>query len=430
MDDKQYQLRRLSKALLFSGALNIMLVAFLFYGFIKETPPTPYCELKPANKQEQQAPLAVEYTNADVVRLFKALSFDQLVTRLTNTQLVENGFTQRDLALAALVSFHHLDLSRALLGHPQPAQQRKIQFGTNTHGETVEVVVYPGFSEQQFQAIIQFAHTERWPMTSHGLYALLRKQGGEYDPSLADAFFLTSEFLSVEILFNRSEVHIDKTELLTVLCQGTWKMLSSFAEQQRVSQDLSPARRQKFLLDYIGHESRAAAYVLIKSDPGFASNKLDDNQVLTVLNLLVVKTPEAEKFALALLMSPRSDGVWQLAASKLFDYAGDLKPEKNIHHAALQKFGPQLTHPLATQLERERNKQRIVKPIISKPIAAIAKERVKPSMPMRTIRSYIVQEGDSLWKIAKKFKIDIDKLKDLNRLDSDFLKPGTSLKIP
>ncbi len=73
-------------------------------------------------------------------------------------------------------------------------------------------------------------------------------------------------------------MHIDKTELLTVLCQGTWKMLSNFAEQQRVSQDLSPARRQKLLLEYIAHESRAAAHVLIKSDAGFATNKLDDNQ--------------------------------------------------------------------------------------------------------------------------------------------------------
>ena len=161
-------------------------------------------------------PLAVEYTNADVVRLLKVLTFEQLITRLTNTQLVENGFTQRDLALASLVTFHHLDLSRALLGHPQPTQQRKIQFGTNTHGEPVEAIVYPGLTEQQFQAIIQFAHTERWPMTSQGLFIRLRKQGGEHDPSLADAFFLTSEFLAVEILFNRAEVHIDKTELLSV----------------------------------------------------------------------------------------------------------------------------------------------------------------------------------------------------------------------
>ncbi len=142
-----------------------------------------------------------------------------------------------------------------------------------------------------------------------------------------------------------------------------------------------------------------------------------------VLESVSIENAEAEKFALALLMSPRSDGVWQAAAGKLFEYSGDPKPEKNIHHAALQKFGPQVAPPLVGQRDRNKQQQRIVKPIVTKQIAVIGKDRPKPAMSIRAPRSYIVQDGDSLWKIAKRFKIDIDKLKDLNKLDSDFLKP-------
>ena len=82
------------------------------YSFIKERPPTPYCEARPATKEEQQAPLASERTNGDVIRYFRKMSLQQLVTKLDNLELVENGYTQRDLALASLVAFYQFDLEQ------------------------------------------------------------------------------------------------------------------------------------------------------------------------------------------------------------------------------------------------------------------------------------------------------------------------------
>ena len=43
------------------------------------------------------------------------------------------------------------------------------------------------------------------------------------------------------------------------------------------------------------------------------------------------------------------------------------------------------------------------------------------------IVGYIVQPGDSLWKIAKKFHTTVDNIMDTNGLTSDLLQPGEKL---
>ncbi|MGB0929937.1 MAG: LysM peptidoglycan-binding domain-containing protein [Chitinophagales bacterium] len=45
-------------------------------------------------------------------------------------------------------------------------------------------------------------------------------------------------------------------------------------------------------------------------------------------------------------------------------------------------------------------------------------------------KSYTVQRGDSLYKIARKFSIGIEALKKINRLSSNFLSIGQTLKVP
>lgn len=167
------KIRRLTLGLVLSGALNVVVLSFLFYWMVKERVPIPYCEHKPADQEEQQAPLADYRTCGEVMRGLKDLSFDQLVARLQQTQLVESGLTQRDLALAALVAFHHFDLKRALTVQPQ--QQRGFVCGQSSRGKPIQVVVYPGLTDKQFQEIVHFAQTERWPITSRGLFILLQK---------------------------------------------------------------------------------------------------------------------------------------------------------------------------------------------------------------------------------------------------------------
>jgi ATP-dependent 26S proteasome regulatory subunit len=45
------------------------------------------------------------------------------------------------------------------------------------------------------------------------------------------------------------------------------------------------------------------------------------------------------------------------------------------------------------------------------------------------IVGYIVQPGDSMWGIAKKFRTTQESVKKVNGLDSDLLKPGQRLLV-
>jgi len=44
-------------------------------------------------------------------------------------------------------------------------------------------------------------------------------------------------------------------------------------------------------------------------------------------------------------------------------------------------------------------------------------------------KTYTVRKGDNIYKIAKRFDIDIDELKDINGLETDLLKPGQKILI-
>jgi LysM repeat protein len=461
-------IRKLTIALIISGALNIALAGLFFYWIIKERPPTPYYELKPAATQEQQGSLATDKNSAELIEEFKQISFESLLNALTNSQHVENGYTQRDIALASLVAFHHFDLERALAHWPLPSQKRTIIYYRHKDGQKIPLNIYPGLTEIHFKEILSFIQTERWPFKNKGLFLMLQKK---QDPSLVDAFCITPEFLSVELLFARGEYAVDKTELLQMLLEGDWNHLSAFAEHQKASQDLSNPHRQRFLLDYIEKNSKTAAHLLLKIEGNSASIRLDDAHVILLLDLLQDKTPEAEQFAINLLTSPRSDAVWQKAAAQLYRYAGEPFPEKYQHHAALKRFITYQKETAAAPQKIDLEKPKMspppltqpTKPKLTAPAAISVRPPLVPTNPKKSViaeskpiphplpnkrplissiphrlpsslkaaeSTYIVQEGDSLWKIAKRYNLDINKLRSYNQLDNDTLKPGKTLRIP
>ena len=62
---------------------------------------------------------------------------------------------------------------------------------------------------------------------------------------------------------------------------------------------------------------------------------------------------------------------------------------------------------------------------------AIALERVKTwggAIP-KSSKEYVIQKGDSLWSLSRQFDISVEKIREINGLESDVLSPGQILRI-
>ncbi len=346
------------------------------------------------------------------LRSYSLLPYQELLLRLENKDLIEEGLTKRDLALACLVAFHHFNLDKALGG--LPLQKRTIPFTNNDGQETIDIPVFPGLADYQFQAILQYAKTEKWPLTSQGLFYELKRSPLPRDPTLLDAFYLSPEYHAVHTLLTKTGIKISREQIVDLICEGEWKTLSDLTQQQRTALDLSPDRRRLFLLD-ISH-SKLAAKILLDNDLDFVSKRLDDGQILTLLDLYPDKSPLLENFAKELLASPRTDAVRKRAAAFLFALAGEPLPEPYDHALALQRFLPELAP----------------KPPAPPPVApqVIPVKAPAPPPPKPKKKFHTIEPGDSLWKIARKYRVSIEEIMRLNHMDTEKLRVGKQLEIP
>lgn len=382
--------RILTTALMFSGALNIGLLAALVFSVFEESRiPVAAAPAKASAGHPQPA-------NQQLLLTMSKLSFPELIAYLTNKDPVEEGYAKRDLALSSLVAFHHFNLERALSF--SLIQRRQISL---TSGQVVEL--YPGLSEEQYEAIIRFAYQEKWPLTSKGLFQLLKKwPKNTRDASLAEAFFVTPEFRALQVLFQKTEAAQENPILLDLICEGPYDLLERFANEQAQALELSVEKRRSLLLSYLGYRSPIAAQLLLQIDFAFAKSRIEDAGIGSLLELLKEKTAESERFCIDLLRSPRSDAVLRAAAERLYAYAGEAIPVPLDFKAAVDRFAPVQT------------------------------DSPKPPVPLKLapLREYVVKEGDSLWKISRLYKVKVEDLIEANAIEKERLFPGMLLRIP
>lgn len=316
-----------------------------------------------------EIPATYERTNGELLRQFRMLPFEALTQKLDEKTLIENGYSVRDLALASLVNFHAFDLERALGRVPE---ERSLVIGKRQNGSYLTVKVFPGLSETDFEKIDVFVRTEKWPQNANGLFSALKKQAPSYDSSLKEAFMMTSEYRWMGKLM-QGGIGVSSDELLQLVLDSDWKTVAEMAQKKESSASL----RQQFLIRLIEKKSKAGALVFLKTDSNYVAYRLDDGHLIMLLGLLDSENPHASLLQKRVLASPRSNAV--LAAAKR--------------------------------------------------LSAGAKPEISLKEPEKASKEYIVQEGDNLWKISRRFNIDIERIKKQNQLQTDTLKPGTSLKL-
>jgi LysM repeat protein len=158
------------------------------------------------------------------------------------------------------------------------------------------------------------------------------------------------------------------------------------------------------LSNYIRCRSVLAAKILLEWDRDFILKKLEDPDLMTFLDLFSAKTGVLETFLKEIITSPRSDAIWKKAAEKLYAFANLSCPDPYDHLVTLQTFA----------------KDRLT-PALQQPVVPT---------PVKGKRIHVVQSGENLWKIARKYKVSIDALRKANHLETDKLRPGKELVIP
>lgn len=378
------KIRGLTTALILSGGLNIGLLATFFYFVLKDTE-----ELVSEGKKAPE--VVVEKGNSEYLRQFSRLSFRELLPNLARAEYVEEGYSRRDLTIAVLVKYHHFNLEKALPS--QNLQKRRFIFLKGDKEE--EITLFPALSEEQYKAIENFAYSEKWPLTSEGLFYILKQMKKPRDNSLEWAFSLTQEFHTIRSLFGE---RIKAEEILDLLTEIDWKDLSRFTLEQVKIQDWSQERLRTFLLLCFEKNSKNAGKYLLKFDLQFVVKKFSDKDILKLLGCLQEESMEGKSFCLELLKSQRGDNILQASAKQLYCFAKENPPEPYDHKIALKRFLGNFVY-----CKKE-----------------IGTER----------KHYVVQFGDNLWKIAKMQNVSINEILKANNLKKEVIQPGDKLIIP
>ncbi|MCH9609661.1 MAG: hypothetical protein S4CHLAM45_00500 [Chlamydiales bacterium] len=235
-------------------------------------------------------------------------------------------------------------------------------------------------SDEDYKAICRFAKEEQYPFTARGLYKRL--------PETGKIFCFTPEFIQLQTLFARTQLPIENEILITLVSEGEFETLATYFRKQQEGANYEEGRRRQLLLDYIHDGSRTAAYLLLLTDYDFALATLPDEETVDLLQLLNVKTAEALRYCKALLDSSRSP----LCKEKASEIAGRFyrRPGEGV-------LRPQW------------------------------RERHPKALPNDT---HVIQPGESLWTISRKYRVSIEDLMKVNNLHSTTLQPGRLLKIP
>ncbi|MBI5346772.1 MAG: LysM peptidoglycan-binding domain-containing protein [Chlamydiae bacterium] len=230
------------------------------------------------------------------------------------------------------------------------------------------------------------------------------------DQSLKQAFTLSSEFQAIKTLFNKVSPNIEEDVLIDILCDGSWDIIEKFYQEQSLQADLSEDRRRVFLLDLLTRKSTASARLFLQSDYNYVVKRFDDNHILQMLELIDDKNEHLEKFCQDLLKSPRSNLVLKKSSDRLYKLHNEELPVAFDHNKALEHFG--LITKIQPIVLKETSKAPLVK-----------KEEIKT-------RKHIVQDGENLWKIARKYKVDVQELIKINNLENNKIHPGTEIVLP
>lgn len=405
------KLKFFTHALLLSGTLNI---AFLFTFIFLAITQKNHLDIEKSVSYSKDR-ISLSRTNHQILSSYFCASFTDLLEELANTELLEDGYCHRDLALAYLAAFHYFDVERALPG--VKIQRRKMLFIHEDGGERLELVVFPGLNDHCYQSLLYYAQVEEWPFTTEGLFYELSRRKNILPPSLIQAFYCRDEFNQLYNYVTRTEIPIAKFELLGMLLDGQYDTLKKFAKRFSSEKELSVEVAREFFLEYLKGQSPSAAEIFVRMDEMFSPRQLSDADLAVIIDQIDHSTAQKSKLEnllMELIHSVRSDFIRKKAGIKLCLLAQEEPPVPYDHVKVLRRFIPAVQKADVPRQD---------------PLLLYTHNDSQNKMDQG--RRHRVKEGETLWQISRKYRVDLLVLMEINHLQSEYVLPiGKELLIP
>lgn len=271
-----------------------------------------------------------ELTNEGIIQFYLGLEMSDLIFELNQKGAAEEGVSCADIALGVLVTFHDFDLKR-VLGNSLP-EERTLIFTDSKTKKQQTLAVYPFLSSAQKEALFRFATSERWPLSSRGLFRALKKSKNA-PASLKQAFYCTPEFQKLASLIPAA-----KPLILAALIESEW------LDYVRLRFAIEREGLEKTLFEQAKKNRGGHTIELFLSTSfEYALKKLSDDEVVDLLRHIRLSSKAASLFAKQLLLSPRSERVYYLSAALLSKIYNKPLIEPFNRYRAVEVFFPELS---------------------------------------------------------------------------------------
>ena len=408
----------LSWVIVISLSMNLFVVAFIA---LQVRDGSLWFEVEAPSAAPSGPVLAHSEPLASEILRLTAKSDDEVIRALDDERLIANGYRVQEVALAVLRSrgYQIEDPLRPLGAWPQPMASFS---WTGADGKPSSLMLFSGLGIREVQAVKAYLQEASVPLTAEGI---IRKaaSGVPIEPMRA-ALMRTDEWT----VFSRLFGSLSEPELLAIGQEAGPEGFSAAVEWGRTHPD--PAGIGPFLISLAAkvQSSKLADFAALHYADTIVVGAPDE-VVLAMYSSLPPQSEAGVRLAMRILHSQRKLPVWQASQAYLARAASMPTLSSMSRDQALESLQnlvrPQKAPPPPPPAVVQKSAP------VQKPLSAAVQASTRAAnRQLQLYRTYVVKKGDTLWSIAKKFNVDVEKLKYLNGLRGAALPPGKVLRIP
>lgn len=374
------------------------------------------------------------------LNLLNGKTDEELIGTLDDETQVANGYRRQELALAALHrrGYQIEDPLRPLGAWPQPMSAFS---WTTSDGKPMACKLFSTVGPREIQAIKSFLRETAVPLTAEGM---VRRMKEGPDSTLVRASLVrTDEWMAFSRVFGGLSEE-DRLSFSKEIGGEAFSMIIDWAHSHADPKEIGP-----FIVSIFSKfPSQALAEFVASSYADDVVLQAPDEAVVLLYSHLLPQSEAGVRLAMRLLHGQRKLPVWQ-ASQAYLARAASMPTLSAMNREEVLAWLQHIAHPESPS-SRETPKQIIgveapkkieIPQVVpsSPPQPQVAQKRSSPATSVSTrvatrqlqpYRTYVVRKGDTLWAIARRFNVDVEKLKYLNGLKGTTLSPGKVLRIP